>query len=302
MIHPGSATYPDEMALVALTREAWARDATLYVRGRLPECRGVCVVGSRKTSAQAIAFAGKVAKALVAAGWAVWSGGAKGIDTAAHLGALDAGGPTVAVLGGGHSWPFPKCNGPLFDRIAETGATISLDPDPVKSVQYRFLRRNAVLTALTDATVVIQANPRPSGAMHAASAARRMGKPVLCPPDAPWNKEGAGNLTLLEEGAIVFHSVDELVARLRALRDPWRLPRAPSRYARAAPAAAENIAISDDDRAVLALLGSAPEHVDALCERSGLPYLRLNASLVALNLAGQIEEPSPGFFCARREA
>jgi DNA processing protein len=288
------------MALVARAREAWARDATLYVRGSLPSRRGVCVVGSRETTKGANAFATEVAKALVAGGWAVWSGGASGIDTSVHLGALEAGGPTVAVLGGGHANPFPKCNGPLFDQIAEKGATISLEPDEVKASRHFFLRRNTLLTALTDATVVIQANARPSGAMHAASAARRMGKPVLCPPEAPWVKEGAGNLVLLEEGAIVFHSIDELVARLGALRGPWCAPEAPSRYARARAAPALRIDLSDDDRTVLDLLGDAPEHVDALCERSDLPYLRLTASLVALVLAGAAVEPAPGFFCRAR--
>lgn len=291
MIHPGSASYPPAMALVA---GRWARGVSLYVRGRLPKQRGICVVGSRKASSEALAFAAKVAARLLEEGWSVWSGGAAGIDTSVHFGALDAGGPTVAVLGSGHSRPYPACNGPLFDRIAASGATISLDPDPVKARPYRFLRRNVVLTALTDATVVIQAKRPPSGALHAASAARRLGRPVLCPPDAPWSEHGEGNRILLERGAIPFHDIDELVMRLRAAQSPDPVAEPTARYLR--PRADPTVELDDRERALLAHLDDEPTHVDAICAKSGVPYLELSAALVALVLAGQADEPSPGFF------
>lgn len=299
MIHPGAPAYPDAMALVALTGERWAEDAALYVRGRLPARRGVSVVGSRKATKRAVDFTQAVARALVEAGFAVWSGGALGIDTAAHLGALHADGATVAVLGGGHDHPFPRDNAALFDLISDRGATIALVPDDVRAARWRFLHRNVVLAALTDATVVIQANRRPSGAIHAATAARRLGRPVLCPPDAPWSEPGAGNLTLLEEGAIPFHSIEALIDRLGRLRAPWASPIAPSPHARATPATAPELALDPSDRALLAALGDTPEHVDALCERLARPYLELNASLVSLVLAGAVDEPSPGFYRRR---
>lgn len=301
VIQPGDSSYPDAMALVELSAGSWARELCLHVRGHLPPSRGVAVVGSREATPSARAFARKLSGALVRAGYVVWSGGALGIDTEAHRGALEAGGKTVVVLGGGHDRPFPKSNAGLFETISRVGAAVALVPDDEHPTKYRFFHRNTVLTALTEATIVVEARRRPSGAMHAATSARRLGKPVFTPPQAPWSVAGAGNVCLLEEGVMPFHSIDELLSRLRDVRSAWRAPAPPSVYARLETSLREpdEIPLSAEDAAVLEHLDATPVHVDELCVKTGSPYRTLNASLVMLVLSGRVDEPAPGYFCRR---
>ena len=122
ILSPDDAGYPSGMALVELHGDKWARPAPpLYLRGRLPERPGVAIVGTREPCPEALSFARRLAKALVGDGWAIWSGGAKGIDLAAHEGALSAGGPTVWVGAGGFDRPYPEKHAALLPRILAAG-------------------------------------------------------------------------------------------------------------------------------------------------------------------------------------
>jgi DNA processing protein len=157
----------------------------LWVLGssRLDELvdRSVALVGSRACTAYGEHVAGELAFQLAERRWTVVSGGAYGIDSAAHRGALAAAGPTVAVLACGVDRPYPAGNGALLQRIAATGLVVSEWPPGAAPHQHRFLVRNRLIAALTGGTVVVEAAAR-SGAVSTAHRARDLGRPVMAVP------------------------------------------------------------------------------------------------------------------------
>ncbi|XXT15314.1 DNA-processing protein DprA [Sorangium sp. So ce429] len=198
-ILPSDPSYP--APLWALVTESEAAPPTLYVRGVLPARPGVAIVGTRAASDEALRFTRALAAALGDAGFSIWSGGARGVDAAAHEGALEARAPTVVVSGAGHARPYPREHAPLFDRIlAAGGALLARVPDDTPPLPGLFLQRNAVLAALTLATVVVEAGIE-SGARSAAAAARRLGRHLCVVPHAPWSPRGVGCALELVGGA-----------------------------------------------------------------------------------------------------
>ncbi|WP_448627370.1 DNA-processing protein DprA [Geodermatophilus sp. URMC 64] len=157
----------------------------LWVRGpaRLDELadRSVAIVGSRASTAYGEHVAGEFGYQLAERGWTVVSGGAFGIDAAAHRGALAADGPTIAVLACGVDRPYPAGNGALLNRIADSGLLVSEWPPGAAPHQHRFLVRNRLIAALTRGTVVVEAAAR-SGAVATANRAKKLGKLVMAVP------------------------------------------------------------------------------------------------------------------------
>ncbi len=304
--------YPAGMAMVELVGGAWARPAPpLYLRGELPEEPGIAIVGARDASEDARVFAEELAAAAVRDGWSVWSGGAKGVDAAAHRGAMAAGGKTVIVAGGGHDRPYPPENADVFDdALASGGALLSLYPDDTPPYRWTFKSRNIVLVALTRLTVVAQARRPPSGSMNAASAARRMGRPVLVVPGSPWRADTKGSALLLTRGAepvvSVTHAMD--VARRCVAHAPNLAPlppaALPAMLERRERAEGDQLAIwpseprpstdaperSDDASVLLAALEGQEQTVDELCERVAMDAARVQRALLILSLRGDVLE------------
>jgi len=172
------------------TRLAGVPDAPaeLHVRGNaeiLSAPHVVAVVGARAASASGLARARAIAAGLAERGTVVISGGAIGIDAAAHAGALDAGGATAAVVAGGVESPYPSRNRWLFEEmLAKGGALVSPFAEGTPVRRWSFLARNAVIAGLADAVVVVEAQAR-SGSLHTARAAVRYGRPVLAVPGSP---------------------------------------------------------------------------------------------------------------------
>jgi DNA processing protein len=160
----------------------------------------VAVVGAREATAEALIFARKFAFDLARQGVAIASGGAEGIDAAAHRGALDAGGVTLVVAPSGFDHPFPEEHGPLFaEVVARGGCHLSPFATHVLPRRHQFFLRNGVLAALCHALVIVEAGVR-SGTSNAARWARQLGRPCFAVPSAPWNPLGIGGLQLLETG------------------------------------------------------------------------------------------------------
>jgi len=187
-LHPltlATAEEPDEPRHQADRTKALVPPVALWVRGaaRLDELadRSVAIVGSRAATAYGEHVAGEFGYQLAERGWTVVSGGAYGIDAAAHRGALAADGPTIAVLACGVDRPYPAGNGALLNRIADSGLLVSEWPPGAAPHQHRFLVRNRLIAALTRGTVVVEAAAR-SGAMATAHRARRLGKQVMAVP------------------------------------------------------------------------------------------------------------------------
>jgi len=222
------STLPSRLADLA------APPARLFLRGELPRGPAVAIVGTRHPSAEGSEFARGLAKDLANVGVAVLSGGAEGIDTEAHRGALEADGVTVVVAPAGFERPFPRKNAALFrDIVDRGGAYLSLVEGSVAATSGGFFPRNACLVALAHAVVVVEA-PLRSGARNAAANARRLGRPLFAVPYHPTHIKGRGCLAELQRGARCLARVKDLL-RVLAEQNLHAVPTVPRRAAQEHP-------------------------------------------------------------------
>lgn len=198
---PGDGEWPTQLQALGA-----AGPLGLYVVGgdlRLAAVRSVAVVGSRAASEYGANVASEIATDLALRGWAVVSGGAYGIDAAAHRGALVASGTTVAVLACGVDTAYPRGHTDLFDRIiSEGGVLVAELPPGTTPTKPRFLQRNRVIATLTRGTVVVEAQLR-SGALNTAAHARRLTRPVMVVPGPVTSANSAGGHRLIREDETV---------------------------------------------------------------------------------------------------
>jgi DNA processing protein len=196
--------------------------AWLFTAGPAPPeaSRSVAVVGGRRASPLRRAAARSIGAGLARAGWCVVSGGAVGVDAAAHAGALDAGGRTVVVLGCGLDVPYPRANTGLFARVREAGGTLTSEHPPgTQPRAAHFLPRNRLIAALAAAVVVVEA-AEDSGSLSTARAAgsRGLGH-VLVLPGAPWDPGAAGCNQLIRDGATLVRSLTDILEEFGATGD-----------------------------------------------------------------------------------
>ncbi|MEM6786847.1 MAG: DNA-processing protein DprA [Myxococcota bacterium] len=279
-LSPSDPEYP--LALGAL--DPWPgpspADRAVHVKGRLPRETGVCVVGTRAPRGSAVAFTERLAAALAEAGYAVLSGGARGIDAAAHRGALAAGGTTLAVLPGSLAHPYPERHRTLFRLIeAGGGGLLSLDAAAPVLRPFHFHRRNAVMAALAVATVVVEAPHKKSGTMSTVRASERLERPRFVVPFPPWDEAAEGNQYALSRGATPLTSLEVLLDALPPAR-------------RDLTAEDEDDVLGADARALAAVLARShvARHRDALCLELGWAPGRLAAAGLELELAGWARE------------
>lgn len=189
--------YPKALAMINLP------PSVLYVRGYLPKedkCLGI--VGSRKASPYGLKVAETFAQDLALAGLTIVSGGAKGIDSAAHRGALKAGGGTVAVLGCGIDQVYPPENRQLFEEIASTGAVVTEFAPGMKPLAANFPARNRIINGLSQGILLVEAAKK-SGAMITADFALNEGRNVYCVPGNIFAANSIGPHSLIKDGAIL---------------------------------------------------------------------------------------------------
>jgi len=223
---PGDAEWPEQLRdllLVCDADEPHVRPPRcLWVRGKLDLdalCRrSVAIVGSRAASEYGQHLADDFAADLTEAGWTVVSGGAFGIDRAAHLGAIARGGATVSVLASGVEMPYPKANGPMFDLIVDRGLLVSEWPPGSSAMKHRFLTRNRVIAALAAGTVVIEAAHR-SGARNTARHAAELGRVLMFTPGPVTSSTSAGVHQLAREPweARLVTSAEEVIEDLTGI-------------------------------------------------------------------------------------
>jgi DNA processing protein len=254
----------------------------LWARGRVellsaPAC--VAVVGARIASAGGQRIARGLAHGLGEAGVVVVSGMARGVDAAAHEGALSTG--TVAVLGGGIDDIYPPEHADLYARIAAAGCILSESPVGARAQARDFPRRNRLIAGLSQAVVVVEAELR-SGSLITARLAAEQGREVFAVPGSPLDPRARGVNDLLRQGAHVCESVEDI---LRELRPDSALDEPGEPFAGAAPEPA------DDDlrERVAALLSPTPTARDDLARALGAPAGAVNAALLELALAGRAE-------------
>jgi DNA processing protein len=279
-LRPGDGRYPDRLARIAERPEA------LRVRGDLGERRRVAIVGARAPDEYGETLARELAAGLARAGVTVVSGGAAGVDAAAHRGALDAKGHTIAVLGTGVDVPYPAANRALFERIlAEGSALASEQPDGTPAYPGNFPRRNRIVSGLSEAVVVVQARAK-SGALITADWARSQGVPLLAVPGDVRDPLSAGTTALLRRGARVAADASDVLAVLG--------------LDAAAPAPQLALPVlGARESALLAALGRRPRHADEVARAAGLGMGAALAGLLALELEGLCEQ-RPGHYFLRR--
>jgi len=276
----------------------------LYVRGELPRGPAVAVVGTRSCSRESRDFARALAHDLSLAGVTVLSGGAEGIDTAAHRGALDAHGRTVVVAPSGFSRPFPAENAALFQQIVLSGGVhVSLVSSEVPANRGSFFARNALLVALSHAVIVVEAGYR-SGARNAAAQARRLGRLLLVVPQAPWNWRGLGCIEELKQGARPIKDARDVLRILRTERlHPLPFGSRPEDDAVDSQPQITLVSNIDgevpvaDSQRVLAAVREQGSALDHLCAATGLAVADVQRILLSLRLRGALVGDGRGGLC-----
>jgi len=277
--------HPDYPPLLAELENA---PPVLIVRGdvalatRLP----VAIVGARNASAAACRFARGLAHDLADAGAAVVSGLARGIDTQAHVGALQGG--TVAVIAGGIDVVFPPENAELQERIAHDGLLIAEQPPGTEPRARHFPYRNRIIAGLAIGTVVVEAAPK-SGSLITARLANEAGRDVMAVPGSPLDPRAQGCNLLIREGATLVQSAADVLEQVRPI--DARAVRSPGgSYAGPPPEDA-----TDADRGrVAGLLGPVPVSVDELIRQSRAVPAVVQTVLLELELAGRLERHAGG--------
>ncbi len=247
----------------------------------------VAIVGARNASAGACRFARELAYQLGTSGFAVVSGLARGIDTAAHTGAIDSG--TIAVIAGGIDIAYPPENRALQDAIAERGLLIAEMPPGTEPRARHFPYRNRIIAGLSLGTVVIEAAPK-SGSLITARLAGEAGREVMAIPGSPLDPRSHGCNQLIREGATLVQSAADIAELLRPLD-----ARVVHRTRANTPATA---AVEDggepDRRAVIDLMGMTYVSVDELVRQSGASQAVTQMVLLELELAGKLERGAGG--------
>jgi DNA processing protein len=230
---------------------------------------------------------------LAAAGLAITSGLALGIDAAAHRGALDAGGVTIAVCGTGLDRVYPAEHASLAAAIAARGALVSEFPPGTPPLAANFPQRNRLMSALSCGVLVVEAAAR-SGSLITARLAGEQGRDVLAVPGSIHNALARGCHRLIKDGAALVETPDDVLAVIGFSHVP-----PPAKTASGAPDAAENGADRLDSGAEMLLnaLGFGPADLDRLVERTGLAAYTVVSTLQMLELAGRVESLTGGRYC-----
>ena len=277
----GDDAYPDALARIADPPPFLAAlgDPALAARPV------IAMVGARNASAAGERLAERLARALGEAGFAIASGLARGIDTAAHRGALATG--TIAVLPGGIDRPYPPQNRALFEAIAARGLALAENPPGFQARARDFPRRNRIVAGLAAGVVVIEAAAR-SGSLITARLAAEEGRQVFAAPGSPLDPRNAGAHELIRNGATLVTRAEEIVEALAdSIPRPRVAPARPARPVRPAPASPPPAPEAGDR--LLALLGPVPVTVDELARRCHLSSAAVAARLLDLELEGRVE-------------
>jgi DNA processing protein len=268
--------------------------ATLHVRGALvdADALAVAIVGSRRATPYGLEVAETLAADLAARGVTIVSGLARGIDSAAHRGALRVGGRTLAVLGSGVDLIYPPENRRLADEIAASGALLSQFAPGTPPLPQNFPARNQVIAALSLAVVIVVAAEK-SGSLITARLAADLGREVLAVPGRITAPESRGANRLIQDGAHVAMGWEDVVA---VLPERWKVAVVSDRAlaghlaAEGGPDASKGAAVGATGSRVLALLGEDPIDIDHGIERSGLAAGRVSAALLELELEGRVRQ------------
>ncbi len=266
----------------------------LYVSGdpKLLLSAQIAMVGSRNPSKTGLEIATQFAFELAEKNMCVTSGLALGIDTACHTGALDASGKTIAVLGSGFHYIYPKKNAALADKIIENGCLVSEWPLSTPPKAENFPRRNRIISGLSLGTVVIEAALQ-SGSLITAHYATEQNREVFALPGSIRNPMSTGCLALIQQGAKCVTCVEDIIDELKPLLLQNTEPEIQKNALNSS--ALENLNLDPEQQLVLACIEGEMTGVDQICERSKLSAQSVTAILLMLELDGYIYSELGGY-------
>jgi len=264
----------------------------LYVKGDLlpSDSVAISVVGTRSASPYGKMAAEQLSNQLAAGGVTVISGMAYGIDTAAHTGALNGGGRTIAVMGNGLDVIYPARNLKLLEKIVDSGAAVSEFPMGMKPLRNNFPRRNRVVSGLSLGTLVVEA-PKRSGALITADYALNQGREVFAVPGQIFSEMSGGTHDLIKQGAKLVESVDDILEEL-----PPHEPQPVTKEDIEIVEERMELQLSEDEKAVWKAVGSSAIHIDDISRKAALPAYKVSASLVMLELKGLVQQSAGKMF------
>lgn len=253
----------------------------LYYKGTLPDYTRhfISIVGARNSDGYGNGVAYNFAYSLAKLGVVIVSGMAAGIDGAAHRGALDAGGETLAVLGTGADQIYPKAHKKLYERILSSGAVLSEFLPGEVGFPANFPRRNRIIAALSKAVVVVQAAKR-SGSLSTANRAVMYSRELFAVPGSVFNPLSKGVNSLLKDGALLAESAEDIISYLGMKTS----------NSEAAP-----LELSDEERTVYSLLDGTLS-ASVLADRMSMPASRFFAILSSLEVRGYIRQEQGGIY------
>jgi len=276
----------DDPLYPALLKNIHDPPVVLYVLGapELLTCRGMGIVGSRAATHYGKDIAQQMAGSLSRQGFTIISGLALGIDTAAHNGALAAEGKTIAVLGCGLDIVYPPSNHNLYKRIASAGAVVSEYPLGTKPDSFRFPARNRIISGLSLGIVVVEAANR-SGSLITASHALEQGREVFAVPGRIDSVKSAGTHTLLQQGAKLVHSINDIVEEFPA--NVFQQSVEEAGMEEDEQVFFENL--SQEEAELFEFIGVYPRTFDEIIKDSGFTAQRINKVLLLLELKGMVQ-------------
>jgi DNA processing protein len=281
----------------ASLREIYDPPLVLYAKGALTakDKNAVAMVGSRQTTHYGIETARKLAYQLAYVGVTVVSGGARGIDTAAHQGALAAKGRTVCVLGTGLNIVFPPENKDLFDRVADNGAVITQFPFNRNGDKQSFAIRNRIVAGMTLGTVVVEADLH-SGALITANFATEYGRQVFAVPGRIDSPRSKGCHELIKKGAKLCEGAEDILSEFEYLFPSSNKPPSPGETG-TLPA----LELSENEQKVIDALRSDDEtSIDEVIRKSGLPSSAVSVALLSLEMKRVVKQLPGKLFVRNR--
>lgn len=285
LIHINDSRYPEGL------RSIYDPPFLLYVKGELQQrdAIGIGIVGTRRASHYGREQSERFGNALSRAGYTITSGLARGVDTFAHRGALNAGGRTIAVLGSGMCHLYPEENRDLAAEITASGAVVTEFSMRTRPGKDTFPRRNRIIAGLSLGILVVEA-PERSGAMITARLAMETGRDVFAIPGRIDHANSAGCHMLLRDGAVLVRNLDDILEELQPSQVQTEI------FASEAIAPAPEV--NDTEKKILDVISSEPAHIDEICAQAELPIAKTSAGLMVLEMKRLVKQ-QPGKFFVR---
>jgi DNA processing protein len=284
---------PDDDTWPTLLKQLPAPPLVLFIKGGLEprDLQSLAIVGSRRCSHYGREQSERFSALLAAAGFTVVSGGARGIDSAAHRGAMQhPHGRTIAVLGSGLDVPYPPENKPLFDQISTRGAVVTEFPFATPPNAENFPQRNRIVSGLSRGVLVIEADERSGALITARLANEEHGRPVFALPGRVDNQMSAGPHQLIRDGATLVTKLEDIISALDPLPDDVHQPELfDSPTETKTPTVVSTVGLSDRQQLILNQIGNDPSPVDDIIDKTNLPAHSVLQELTFLTLRGLLK-------------